>query len=145
MAEYERLPDTFDNSESEVELEKSNSSDQKPTAQNAGSFVILLTLFSTIGGFLFGYDTGVVSGALLLIKEEFNLSAFWQEFFVSITIGFAAVFALLSGPINEKLGRRPVIIIASVIFTVGAFSMAAAFKTWMLFTGRAIVGAGIGL
>lgn len=53
--------------------------------QRTPPFVILLTLLSTIGGFLFGYDTGVVSGATLPIADKFKLNTFEKELFVSIT------------------------------------------------------------
>ncbi len=55
-------------------------------------FIYTLAFFSALGGFLFGYDTGVVSGAMLLLKREMNLSSLWQELLVSITVGAAAVF-----------------------------------------------------
>ena len=157
MAEYEILPSTVEDTESEQE----NGGDQPEhpptsnrtlnreevilTSKKNISFIYVLTFFATIGGFLFGYDTGVVSGALLLIKEEFSLSSLWQELFVSTTIGAAAIFALISGPLNENLGRRLVIVIASVVFTIGAAIMAFAYNKWMLLAGRAVVGAGIGI
>lgn len=107
-------------------------------------FVYLLTFLATIGGFLFGYDTGVVSGALILLRDEFQLTTFWQELFVSITIAFAAIFSFLSGPFNECFGRRPVIIAASVVFTLGAVVLALAVNKQMLLIGRAVLGTGIG-
>ena len=58
-------------------------------------FVYLLTFFSAIGGFLFGYDTGVISGAMILLRDQFRLNSVWQEMVVSVTIGAAAVFALV--------------------------------------------------
>lgn len=118
--------------------------EQEVETRPSSKFVYILTFFSTIGGFLFGYDTGVVSGALILIKDEFALSSVWQELFVSVTIGFAAVFAFLSGPCNEQFGRRPVIITASLVFTVGAVVLGVAYDKWMLLVGRAILGIGIG-
>ena len=107
-------------------------------------FVYILTFLSTIGGFLFGYDTGVVSGALILVRNDFSLTTVWQELFVSITIAFAAIFAFLAGPCNERFGRRPVVIAASAVFTVGALILAMAFNKWMLLAGRAVLGMGIG-
>lgn len=108
-------------------------------------FVIVLTLFSALGGFLFGYDTGVVSGAMLKVRDTFSLSSTWVELIVSITIAFAALAALGAGFLCDFIGRRPVLILASVIFTLGAIIMAASVKAWMLLIGRAVVGVGIGL
>ncbi|XP_042870276.1 proton myo-inositol cotransporter-like isoform X2 [Penaeus japonicus] len=107
--------------------------------------IILLALFSAIGGFLFGYDTGVVSGAMILIRDEFELSTLWHELIVSSTIGAAWLAALVAGPATDRFGRRPVILVASVIFTVGAVVMGAAPEKVTLLIGRIIVGLGIGM
>lgn len=107
-------------------------------------FVYVLTFFSALGGFLFGYDTGVISGAMILLREEFVLNSLWQEIVVSVTIGAAAVFALLGGCLNNRLGRRPVIIAASIVFTIGAIVMGVASDRYSLLSGRIIVGIGIG-
>lgn len=107
-------------------------------------FVYILTFFAAVGGFLFGYDTGVVSGALILLKKHFRLSYFMEELVVSITIGAAIFGALVGGPTSHFLGRRTVLILSSLVFTVGAVCMAVAQSTDVLLVGRAIVGVGIG-
>jgi MFS family permease len=58
---------------------------------------------ATIGGLLFGYDTGIISGSMLLMKDYFNLSTIYQEAIVSATIGAAAVFALIAGSIFQLI------------------------------------------
>ena len=108
------------------------------------TFLYLLTFLSAIGGFLFGYDTGVVSGAMILLRDDFDLSPFLQETFVSITIASAAVFALAGGCINSRVGRKPTILLGSVVFTVGALLLAAAYNIAMLLAGRCVLGIGIG-
>ena len=75
-------------------LDYSSGQDAK---QKKTRYVVVLAAFSAIGGFLFGYDTGVVSGAMLLLKDEFDLSALQIELVVSVTIGGAFVSALLGG------------------------------------------------
>ena len=107
-------------------------------------FLFLLTTIAALGGFLFGYDTGVVSGAMLRVRERFHLNSTWQEIIVSVTLAGAAVSAALGGPLSDCLGRKPVLLMASVIFTVGAAVMGAAEAEWMLLLGRVIVGVGIG-
>ncbi|CAL1527026.1 unnamed protein product [Lymnaea stagnalis] len=109
------------------------------------AFIYVLTFFSALGGFLFGYDTGVISGAMILLRNSFSLSSVWQELVVSVTIAAAAVFALVGGFLNDRLGRRPVIMGASLLFTLGSIMMAVAKDKFALLAGRVVVGAGIGL
>ena len=106
--------------------------------------VILLTFLSAIGGFLFGYDTGVVSGAMILLREEFHLDPLWQELVVSVTIGAAALFAIVGGFLNDRVGRKPTILLASVIFSCGAILLGCALNREMILVGRIILGVGIG-
>ncbi|XP_062438467.1 proton myo-inositol cotransporter [Rhea pennata] len=108
-------------------------------------FVYVVSVFSALGGFLFGYDTGVVSGALLLLKRELNLDALWQELLVSSTVGAAALSALAGGVLNGLCGRRPCILLASCLFTAGAGVLAAARDKETLLAGRVVVGLGIGV
>ena len=60
-------------------------------------------LFSIIGGFLFGYDMGVIAGALLELEKDFNLDVMKKELVVSVTVVTAALGALCGGPSNEKI------------------------------------------
>ncbi|XP_041794925.1 proton myo-inositol cotransporter-like isoform X3 [Chelmon rostratus] len=115
--------------------------------QNASTsgFVYVLAFFSALGGFLFGYDTGVVSGAMLLLKKEMNLSTLWQELLVSSTVGAAALSALSGGSLNGWLGRRICILLASFIFSVGGIILALAPDKELLLVGRITVGLGIGI
>lgn len=107
-------------------------------------FVYVLASFSAMGGFLFGYDTGVISGAMLLLKKELELSALWQELLISSTVAAAALSALLGGFLNGLLGRRVCILLASFFFTVGGIVLATAPGKEVLLAGRLIVGVGLG-
>uniref|UniRef100_A0A8C7LFD5 Solute carrier family 2 member 13b n=1 Tax=Oncorhynchus kisutch TaxID=8019 RepID=A0A8C7LFD5_ONCKI len=108
-------------------------------------FVYVLAFFSALGGFLFGYDTGVVSGAMLLLKKEMHLTALWQELLVSSTVGAAALSALAGGTLNGLFGRRICILMASFIFTAGGVVLGAAPNKEVLLVGRITVGLGIGI
>lgn len=112
--------------------------------QTTPLYVYFLTVFAAIGGFLFGYDTGVISGAMILIKQEFDLSSFWQELIVSVTIGAAILGALLGGFLNQQLGRKPLLVVSAMVFTVGAVVMGVAPSIEILLVGRLTVGFGIG-
>lgn len=112
--------------------------------QRTPQFVYTLAFFAAIGGFLFGYDTGVVSGAMLLLQPEFELDSVWEEMVVSATILFAAIFALVGGPLNDRIGRKAVTVVASLVFTGGAVLLGVAQNKVMLLAGRSILGVGIG-
>lgn len=107
-------------------------------------FVYVLATFSALGGFLFGYDTGVISGAMLLLKRELDLSALWQEVLISSTVAAAALSALLGGFLNGLFGRRVCILLASFFFTVGGIVLSTAPGKEVLLVGRLIVGVGLG-
>ncbi|TKS90990.1 Proton myo-inositol cotransporter [Collichthys lucidus] len=108
-------------------------------------FVYVLAAFSALGGFLFGYDTGVISGAMLLLKRELDLSALWQEVLISSTVAAAALSALLGGFLNGLFGRRVCILLASFFFTVGGIVLSTAPGKEVLLVGRLIVGVGLGI
>lgn len=82
---------------------------------------------------------------MILIKSDFNLNSTWQELIVSVTVGTAALFAILGGYLNDWRGRRPVVIISSIFFTIGSILLAVAPSKEVLLIGRAVVGMGIGL
>lgn len=106
--------------------------------------VILLTCFSVIGGFLFGYDTGVISGAGALTQEDFGLSNFDLEMVTSITVAGAAISAAASGWPMQVYGRRPTIMVASVLYVIGALLVGVAPGLGILLLGRLVLGLGIG-
>uniref|UniRef100_A0A1A8JDI2 Proton myo-inositol cotransporter n=1 Tax=Nothobranchius kuhntae TaxID=321403 RepID=A0A1A8JDI2_NOTKU len=108
-------------------------------------FVYVLAVFSALGGFLFGYDTGVISGAMLMLKREMELSALWQEVLISSTVAAAALSALLGGFLNGLFGRRVCILLASFFFTVGGIVLSSAPGKEVLLAGRLIVGVGLGI
>lgn len=115
-------------------------------AQGKGArFVYLAAAFAALGGLLFGYDTGVISGALIFIKKEFALSIFEQELIVSIVLAGAIVGAFSGGRLSDRFGRRATLLATSVVFILGAIFCAAATSIAALVIGRIIVGLGIGL
>lgn len=105
----------------------------------------ILTFFAALGGMLFGYDTGIISGSILFIRQEFNLSPLQESWVVSVTIVGAMLGALLAGPLNDRFGRRPATLLSSSIFMVGAVLMAFAPELVTLISGRLLVGVAIGV
>ncbi|RNF16209.1 putative sugar transporter [Trypanosoma conorhini] len=106
-----------------------------------------IKLFAALGGFLFGYDTSVINGALFQIKDRFGFSEHsWKAgLIVSIAVVGAFVGAFIPGLLAVRCGRRACIAIADVLFIVGSIVMSAAMNVEMLFLGRAVVGLGIGM
>ncbi|XP_058774510.1 inositol transporter 1-like [Vicia villosa] len=111
-------------------------------------YILGLTSVASIGGLLFGYDTGVISGALLYIRDDFpsvGQSHFLQETIVSMAVAGAILGAGIGGWINDQFGRKKATIIADVIFVIGAVVMAAAPDPYILILGRVFVGLGVGV
>ena len=104
-----------------------------------------LTAIASLSGFLFGYDTGIISGALLPIQRAFDLSPAEEEMVVSCTILAAFVSSLIGGSINSSFGRRKAALLAAAIFTFGSIILAAAWSYQSLLIGRVVVGIGIGV
>ena len=104
-----------------------------------------LVALSALGGFLFGYDTGIVSGAMVLVVDDLDLAPFQHEVVVSATIFTAILGAAASAPLNKACGRRPCIILASAVFVAGSVLLGAAPSFRVLVAGRLVVGGGIGI
>lgn len=110
----------------------------------SNKFVYVAAAFAALGGLLFGYDTGVISGALIFIQKTFALSTFHQELVVSVVLVGACVGALSGGWFADRFGRRQMLIFTAIVFIAGALVCATAANVMMLIVGRAIVGLGIG-
>lgn len=115
----------------------------EPTAMSTP--LLLLIVFSVLGGFLFGYDTGVVSGATVFVQESMHFTSFELECVVSFTVGAAAIAAALSGYPMQQYGRRPLILLASVLYVLGGVCVGIAPGLVVLLIGRTLLGAGVGI
>ena len=98
----------------------------------------------TIGSFLFGFDTGIISGALLFIREDFGLSAFQQGSAVSVLLLGAVIGALGSGRISDRHGRRPLLAGLGAAFFIGVVAVTFAPAYWLLLLGRFVMGLAVG-
>ncbi|KAI8499149.1 hypothetical protein Bbelb_229130 [Branchiostoma belcheri] len=89
-------------------------------------YVILASVMAALGGVLFGYDIGIVSGALLQLREELQLGCFQQEMVVSSMLMGAVIGSLTGGFIVDRFGRRSAIIVNAGVFVCGAMTLALA-------------------
>jgi len=116
--------------------------DAKPAAQQ---FVYLATAISALGGMLFGYDIGVISGAILFIKKDFSLSAGAEEIVVSSVLLGSLVGAAVGGILADRFGRRKLLMATAFVFGLGALAAALAPGTAWLIAARIVAGAAIGI
>jgi len=104
-----------------------------------------LTCVAAIGGFLFGYDTGVISGAMPPLKRAFDLTTKQEEVVVSSTIFAAFIASLWGGSLNNTFGRRIAVLFSASVFTFGSLMLSIAWNYSSLIFGRVVVGIGIGV
>lgn len=108
-------------------------------------YFIVVAIVAAFAGILFGYDTGVISGAILFIAHEFDLSAFSNGLVVSAVLFGAFLGALISGHISDWLGRKRLLIKVAIVFIIGSLMTALVHSVPLLIIGRAIVGIAIGI
>lgn len=104
----------------------------------------MVYFFGALGGMLFGYDTGVISGAILFISDELQLTPSLEGLVVASLLLGAAIGAACAGPLSDRLGRRNLIIIAAILFTVGAIGAALAPNVGVLVLFRVVLGLAVG-
>ncbi|ENL6222746.1 sugar porter family MFS transporter [Staphylococcus pseudintermedius] len=104
----------------------------------------MIFFIGALGGLLYGYDMGVISGALLYLKDDIPLNAYTEGLVVSSMLVGAIVGAGLSGPLSEKLGRRRLVFMISIVFIIGALILALAPTMEILVLGRVIIGLAVG-
>ncbi|WP_028271484.1 sugar porter family MFS transporter [Arthrobacter sp. UNC362MFTsu5.1] len=107
--------------------------------------VIGLAIAGAVGGFLFGFDSSVVNGAVDAIKGEFALSEAVTGFAVAVALLGCAAGAYLAGKVADKYGRIPAMKLGAVLFLVSAAGTGFAFGVWDLIFWRLVGGLGIGL
>jgi sugar porter (SP) family MFS transporter len=108
------------------------------------AYVLLVASVAALGGLLFGYDTGVISGAILFITKDFGLATRLQAFTISVVLVGCMAGAASAGAVADQIGRRLTLLVAGLIFLAGALISAFTPDETTLLAGRFIVGIGIG-
>jgi MFS transporter, SP family, galactose:H+ symporter len=107
-------------------------------------YVLLVASIAALGGLLFGYDTGVISGAILFITKDFVLDTQLQAFTISVVLIGCIGGSAVAGSVADRIGRRPTLFGAGVVFLLGALISALTPNESVLLFGRFVVGIGIG-
>lgn len=108
-------------------------------------FVILTSMTAAVGGFLFGYDTAVISGAILFVRSQFHLTSVETEIAVSVVLAGALMGAAVGGYLGDRFGRRPTLLATAVTFGVFGMVTGLAHGFVVFFVSRLLVGAAVGV
>lgn len=106
---------------------------------------LLMFIFAALGGILYGYDLGIISGALLFISKDIPMSVDEESFLVAAVFGGGSIATLVSGFLADKFGRKKMIIAGAVVFIVSVFIIYYSNTFVTLLSGRLIQGIGVGI
>jgi SP family sugar:H+ symporter-like MFS transporter len=108
------------------------------------SFIVLISCVATIGGFLFGFDSGVINGTVEGLKQTFQSSSAGIGFEVASMLLGCAVGAFVAGWLGDRLGRRGVLIIAALMFLLSALGAGSAHSSLAFVIARVVGGFAVG-
>jgi MFS transporter, SP family, arabinose:H+ symporter len=114
-------------------------------SQGMRSYLALISFIAALGGFLFGFDTAVVSGTLVYLEVQFELTSFMVGVVVSSALVGCMVGALFAGALSDRFGRKAMLIVSAVLFVVGALGTAVPSTVTLLILARWIGGVGVGV
>lgn len=109
------------------------------------SYLIFLSVVAALGGFLFGYDTAVISGTIAQVTQLFQLDTLQQGWYVGCALTGSIVGVCVAGILSDKLGRKMTMIISSILFSISALGCAISADFTQLVAYRIIGGIGIGV
>ena len=109
------------------------------------SYVFLIACVAALGGFLFGFDTAVINGAVGSLQTTFNSTSAMTGFAVSSALLGSALGAFIAGPIADRQGRIKTMVVASILFTLSAIGSGIPFGIWDFMFWRALGGIAVGM
>lgn len=115
-----------------------------PTKTNS-NIIYKSTLVASVGGLLFGYDTAVISGAIGFMKIYYQLSDMMTGWVASCALLGCIIGAMYSGKLSDQVGRKKVLMLSALLFTVSSVGTALAPNLWFFVISRIIGGMGIGI
>ncbi|RRQ25183.1 MFS transporter [Rhodococcus sp. Eu-32] len=117
----------------------------RPATGNHNAKVIGVSVAAAVGGFLFGFDSSVINGAVDAIEGRFSLGSFTTGFVVAIALVGCAVGAWFAGSLADRWGRKKVMVLGSALFTISSLGSGLAFSVPDLMLWRILGGLGIGI
>ncbi len=108
-------------------------------------YLVFLSVVAALGGFLFGYDTAVISGTIAQVTEQFGLDALQQGWYVGCALIGSIIGVLFAGILSDKFGRKSTMILAAILFSTSAIGCAVSTDFNQLVIYRIIGGVGIGV
>jgi sugar porter (SP) family MFS transporter len=108
-------------------------------------YILGISFISALGGYLFGFDFAVISGALPFLQKQFAFDAYWEGFATGILAIGAIAGCILAGRLADKYGRRPGLMLAAALFAVSSLAMAIAPNRDFFLVARFAAGAGVGM
>ena len=108
-------------------------------------YLVFLSVVAALGGFLFGYDTAVISGTIAQVTEQFGLDALQQGWYVGCALIGSIIGVLFAGILSDKFGRKSTMILSAVLFSTSAIGCAVCADFNQLVIYRIIGGVGIGV
>lgn len=115
------------------------------SAKNSASYICIVSAIAAIAGLLFGFDTGIISGALLFIQKDYAISTTMKELIVSSVLLGAMFGSLAGGSLTDRFGRRRLMLVISALFIVGTVIAACANGVNAILFGRLFIGFAIGM
>ncbi|GAA2033518.1 sugar porter family MFS transporter [Pseudokineococcus marinus] len=116
-----------------------------PARRDSNRKAVALALAAAVGGFLFGFDSSVINGAVSAIQGQYELSSFVIGFVVAVALLGSAVGAWFAGPLADRIGRTRVMLVSAVLFLASAVGSGFAFTPWDLTFWRVVGGVAIGI
>ena len=108
-------------------------------------YLVFLSVVAALGGFLFGYDTAVISGTIAQVTEQFRLDALQQGWYVGCALVGSIIGVLFAGILSDKFGRKFTMILSAILFSTSAIGCAVSVEFNQLVVYRIIGGVGIGV
>ncbi|WP_197378532.1 sugar porter family MFS transporter [Mycolicibacterium mengxianglii] len=123
---------------------KHTGDDRAKTPGQLTGAVVIVALVSAVSGMLYGYDTGIISGALLQITKDFEIAEAWKQVIAASILLGAVIGALVCSYLSEKRGRKGTLVMLAAVFVIGALWCAVSPNPVVLSLGRLVLGFAVG-